>query len=330
MRTTWAVVVALMLSSAVQASRPAPPRRAHKPVPKSTRTAPPLPFGDYLAFQVLLDRQGFSPGEIDGKPGDNFTHAIIALQQSQQLPLTTKPDCDTWRALGGDRMAPAIAAYRVTDEDMKGPFVERIPPEMMEQAKLPHLGYRSPLEMLAERFHASTALLERLNHGAPIEAGRDIQVPSVPAFNANEKPVPTVDVGALTIEVSREESALRAIRPDGSLAFFAPVTTGSEHDPLPPGNWKVTGVLWHPVFHYDPKLFWDAKANDASRAIKPGPNNPVGVVWISLDLEHYGLHGTPEPGRVGHVESHGCVRLTNWDAEHVASLVARGTPVVFK
>jgi len=112
--------------------------------------------------------------------------------------------------------------------------------------------------------------------------------------------------------------------------FYAPVTTGSEHDPLPVGDWKVLGTQWHPVFHYNPSLFWDAKAKDTRADIKPGPNNPVGVVWVALSKEHYGLHGTPEPGNVGHTESHGCVRLTNWDAARVAALVKPGTPVLFR
>jgi lipoprotein-anchoring transpeptidase ErfK/SrfK len=108
------------------------------------------------------------------------------------------------------------------------------------------------------------------------------------------------------------------------------VTTGCEHDPLPPGDWTVTAVHWKPTFHYTPDLFWDAKATDSKAAIKPGPNNPVGVVWIDLDLEHYGIHGTPEPSRIATTESHGCVRLTNWDAAKLAALVAPGTPVQFR
>ena len=141
-----------------------------------------------------------------------------------------------------------------------------------------------------------------------------------------KKPV-TPDV---TIQVTRDDSALRVFAPDGSVVFFAPVTTGSEHDPLPIGDYKVRGVSWQPTFHYNPSLFWDAKATDEKAALKPGPNNPVGVVWIALNLEHYGLHGTPEPGHIGHTESHGCVRLTNWDAARVASLVKPGTPVYFR
>jgi lipoprotein-anchoring transpeptidase ErfK/SrfK len=308
-----------------------PPRRAHKPVPKQKRVEPlPLPCGDYLSFQVLLDRQGFSPGEIDGKPGDNFTHAIIALQQARQVPLTMQPDCDTWHALGGDTAGQTLTTYTITADDLRGPFEKQIPTSLVEQAKLPALGYRSPLEAIAERFHVSPALLQQINHNAPLTEGRQIQVPAVTAFDPAAKPAPAPESGDVAIQVSREESAIRATRADGSLLFFAPVTTGSEHDPLPMGNWTVVGVDWHPVFHYNPKLFWDAKPRDTKATIKAGPNNPVGVVWISLDLEHYGLHGTPEPGHVGHTESHGCVRMTNWDAVKVASLVKRGTPVVFK
>ena len=337
MRRTCAVSTAfalIALSSVAQAFRPAvssPPRRAHKPVPVHKPTAPPpLPCGDYLSFQVLLDREGFSPGEIDGRPGDNFTHTIIAFQQSKQVPLTTQPDCDTWHALGGDAAQPALTTYRVTEADVKGPFVERIPSDMLAQAKLHALGYRSALEMLAERFHASPALVKQLNRHAPLRAGMDLRVPAVQPFDPNAKPSPADEAGDLTIQVSREGSALRALRADGSLVFFAPVTTGSIHDPLPVGDWIVAGVDWHPKFHYNPKLFWDANPRDTRATIEPGPNNPVGVVWISLNLEHYGLHGTPEPGRIGHTESHGCVRLTNWDAVRVASLVKRGTAVVFK
>ena len=323
MRTSCAVFLVALIGFA--------PPRAHKPVPTHKHTGPPpLPCGDYLSFQVLMDRQGFSPGEIDGRPGDNFAHAIAAAQQARQVTATSRADCDTWQALGGDSMEPPTTDYKITEADMKGPFEKRIPDDMMAQAKLPALDYRSPLEMLAERFHASPALLLSLNHGTTIAAGRTIHVPAVRPFDPNARPKPAADAGGVTITVSREDSALHATNADGTLVFFAPVTTGSEHDPLPIGNWKVTAVLWHPVFHYNPNLFWDAKAHDERTAIKPGPNNPVGVVWISLDLEHYGLHGTPEPGLVGHAASHGCVRLTNWDAVHVASLVTRGTPVVFQ
>ena len=303
------------------------PRAAHA---KAARKPAPLPCGDLIGFQVLLDRHGFSPGEIDGKRGDNLTHALAALQAARAIPATGQPDCDTWRALGGDTAGSLVRTYTVTDDDMKGPFTENIPRDLEQQAELPDLGYQSPLEMLAERFHAAPALLERMNHGARLAAGRRIQVPATQPFDPNVTPTADANAGTVAIRVSRDESAMRATRADGTLVFFAPVSSGSVHDPLPPGSWKVTSVDWRPVFHYNPDLFWDAKPEQNRATLKPGPNNPVGVVWIGVNIEHYGMHGTPEPGHVGHTESHGCVRLTNWDAARLASLVRPGTPVIFQ
>ena len=288
----------------------------------------PLPCGDLVGFQVLLARQNFSSGEIDGKPGANFTHALSAFQAAHKLA-TGKPDCPTWEALGGGNAEATLTTYTITDADVQGPFETTIPPELVNQAKLATLNYRSPTELLAERFHAAPALLAQLNRGVAMTAGQEIKVPAVTPFDPETKPQP--DAAAdVRIEVSKAESALRATRADGTLVFYAPVSSGSLHDPLPPGDFKVRGVAWRPPFHYNPQLFWDAKAADGKAKIPPGPNNPIGVVWIDLDLEHYGIHGTPEPGHVGHTESHGCVRLTNWDAARVAALVKPGTPVHFK
>jgi lipoprotein-anchoring transpeptidase ErfK/SrfK len=310
--------------------RSAPQKKtAHAPAARKT-AAPRLPCGDYLAFQVLLDRQGFSPGQIDGRPGVNFTHAIAALQTSKQLTPTGTPDCDTWKALGGDSAEAPTTTYTITEADLKGPFEKQIPRKLDEQAHLPALAYQSPLEELAERFHASPGLLQQLNPRMSMTEGTEIKVPNVSPFQAGTKPAAGAAANDVTITVSRDDSALRATRADGTVVLFAPVTTGSAHDPLPTGDYKVTGVSWNPVFHYNPDLFWDAKATDTKATIKAGPNNPVGVVWISLSLEHYGLHGTPEPGHIGHTESHGCVRMTNWDAARVAAMVKPGTPVLFR
>jgi lipoprotein-anchoring transpeptidase ErfK/SrfK len=302
---------------------------AKRGVPPKKGVVAKLPCGDLVGFQVLLDRQGFSPGQIDGKPGDNFTRALAAFQAARKLP-AGRPDCATWEALGATGGEPTIKSYTITETDVKGPFEKTIPPRLVDQAKLGSLGYKSPLEQIAERFHASPALLAQLNPGLAIVAGREIKVPAVTPFNSDTKPAPDAAAGDIRLQVSKDESALRATRADGTLVFFAPVSSGSVHDPLPTGDYKVLGVGWRPVFNYNPDLFWDAKASDEKAAIKPGPNNPVGVVWISLSLEHYGIHGTPEPGNIGHTESHGCVRLTNWDAARVASLVKPGTPVMFR
>lgn len=303
-------------------------KKRHAPVHRAA-AAQTLPCGDLVGFQVLLDRRGFSPGQIDGRAGANLSHVLAALQTEDKLQSTGLPDCATWKALGGDSAEPTLTTYTLTDQDVAGPF-EKIPPKLADQAKLETLGYQSTTELIAERFHVSPALLAKLNPGVAMTAGRAIKVPAVTPFDPNDKPVRDAEAADITISVSREESALRATRADGTLVFYAPVSSGSTHDPLPPGDWKVLGVGWHPVFHYNPDLFWDSKATDEKAAIKPGPNNPVGVVWIALSVEHYGLHGTPEPGNIGHTESHGCVRMTNWDAARVAALVKPGTPVTFK
>jgi lipoprotein-anchoring transpeptidase ErfK/SrfK len=325
--TLVAACVALHADLGAQArKRRAPARR---PAPKSAPPPVVLPCGDLVAFQVLLDRQGFSPGQIDGKIGANFLHAVTALQTARNVPATGQPDCDTWKALGGDTAEPAVTTYTLTEADVKGPF-EKIPPKLVDQAKLGSLGYQSPMELIAERFHVAPSLLAQMNGGVALTAGAAIKVPAVTPFDPDAKPLHDPALNDVSILVTREDSALRATRADGTLIFFAPVSSGSIHDPLPPGDYKVTGVGWHPVFHYNPNLFWDAKPKDEKAAIKPGPNNPVGVVWIALTLDHYGLHGTPEPGNIGHTESHGCVRMTNWDAARVAALVKPGTPVTFR
>jgi lipoprotein-anchoring transpeptidase ErfK/SrfK len=243
------------------------------------------------------------------------------------LPVTGAPDCPTRSALGADAV---LVDYTIGPDDAAGPFADPIPDDLVEQSKLPALGYQSLLERLGEKFHAAPALLEALNRNARFAEGETIRVPAVEPFIATAKPVLKQKGAPLVrVEVSRE-GALQVFRDDGSLAMFAPVTSGSEHDPLPIGQWKVQSVNWMPAFNYNPDLFWNADPSHTKALIKPGPNNPVGVVWIDIDKEHYGLHGTPEPGKVGHAQSHGCVRLTNWDAARLAALVAPGTPVVFK
>jgi len=278
----------------------------------------------------MLDRVGFSPGEIDGTPGANLHRALIAYQEARGLSATGRPGCETWEALRQESPDPPTRPYELSDDDLKGPFLDAIPPRLDEQGSLPALEYRSPLERIAERFHAAPALLQRLNGHSHFAVGGTITVPGVTPFDPTTRPSTDSSAGDVSIVVSRDESALRATQGDGTLVFFAPVSSGSEHDPLPEGDWKVTRVLWRPVFHYNPNLFWDADADSRAVAIKGGPNNPVGVVWIGLNLEHYGLHGTPEPARVGRTQSHGCVRLTNWDAARVASLVKANTPVSFR
>ncbi|HEY7171393.1 MAG TPA: L,D-transpeptidase [Vicinamibacterales bacterium] len=288
------------------------------------------PCGDPVAFQVRLDRRGFSAGEIDGTLGDNAARALTAFQRAHGLPATGRADCATWKALDSPDAPEPLTTYRITDADARGPFTPEIPADLTEQAHLPALNYRNLTEELAERFHAAPQLLVALNRGRKLEPGETIRVPNVTPY----VPVKTHPAAArpreVTIEVSRGTSSLRVTAADGTLVFDAPVSSGSEHDPLPLGRWHVTAVDWMPTFHYNPALFWDADPSHAQAIIKPGPNGPVGAVWIDINVPHYGLHGSGEPALIGHAQSHGCVRLTNWDAAKLAAMVRPGTPVIFK
>ena len=300
------------------------------PAPLHAQPAPIAPAGPPgLELQVRLDRAGFSPGEIDGRPGLVTRKAVAAFQKARKLAVTGRADKATLAALAEGAPGDTVVSYQVTAEDVAGPFTAHIPEDMMERAALPALGYRSALEMLGERFHASPKLLSALNPTATFNtAGEELKVPHVRTLPApaakGAKPAP------VTVTVSKSELALTVADESGQVLLYAPVTVGSVNDPLPIGDWKVTGVQRDPVFHYNPDLFWDADPSHAKAKIPAGPNNPVGVVWVDLSRPHYGLHGAPEPSRIGHSESHGCVRLTNWDALHVAALVAPGTPVLFR
>jgi lipoprotein-anchoring transpeptidase ErfK/SrfK len=264
--------------------------------------------------QILLDRAHFSCGEIDGSFGSNLQKAVSAFQNDRALPVTGALDGPTWAALNADT-APALISYTISDDDEKGPFVP-IPKDILEQATLPALSYSSPLEELAERFHSGPAILQALNPGADFtRTGQSLMVPNVLTLPPGE---------AARVVVSESESSVRAYDASGKLLAFYSATIGSQHDPLPIGEWKIRSISRNPVFHYNAELFWDAEDKNAKAVIKAGPNNPVGLVWIDLSKEHYGIHGTPEPSQIGHTTSHGCIRLTNWNALELAAMVKPG------
>lgn len=274
-----------------------------------------------LRVQILLDRAHFSPGEMDGALGLNATKAIRGFQRRNKLPVSGEVDAATWAALNGDQ-APVLIAYQVTAADVAGPF-QVIPAGMMEQAALPALGYASVAEAMGERFHIKPAVLQQLNPGKDLgKVDETLMVPNV----LTPSPLAT----AAKIVVDKSDSTVSILDEAGMTLAQFPASTGSRHDPLPLGRWKVNGVSREPKFSYNPKLFWDADDGHSKATIPPGPNNPVGRVWVDLSKPHYGIHGTPVPANIGRTESHGCIRLTNWDAMTLADAVRPGLPALLQ
>ncbi|MDH7638630.1 L,D-transpeptidase family protein [Sphingomonas sp. MAHUQ-71] len=344
-RTIALGAMAAMLAAPLAAA-PKPPAKAPAMVAKPA-PAKPKPGLDLniMKTQVILDHLGFSPGVIDGKAGAGLKRAIAGFQKANGVVATGEIDQRTGAALDKFNATQPVRELTLTDADLAGQFVGPIPKKEDEQAKLPSLGYSNPLEMLAERYHTTNAVLIALNSpDTPVAPGARIKVPNVVtggrAYPANLPDGYKQTLAGLNVDssqpqadhivVSKGDKTLSVYDAQDKLLAQFPVTTGSSHDPLPIGTWKIQAFDYNPKFHFNPKLFWDAKPGEKSAMLPPGPNGPVGVIWMDLNKPHYGIHGTPMPENIGRTASHGCVRMTNWDAARLSLMVKAGTPAIFQ
>ena len=317
-----------------------------------------------MQAQVVLDRLGFTPGVVDGKMGMSTVNAIKGFQESRGIEVSGELDEPTLQALAEWKHIPATRVVTIPQDFANDQFTV-IPEDRKEQAKLPRMGYSSLAEKIAERFHTTDEVLAELNPqvagGTPAaatasaneaeakpviayRAGMQLRVPNIGADRFDPAAVKDpqwaatlrlLGVGtdqpqAAKIEVDKSDQVLRVLDREGKLLAQFTATMGSSQFPLPLGTWKIRGIGYNPPWQYDPALLANADKSDPKLEIPPGPNSPIGVAWIDLSKEHYGIHGTDEPDRIGRAESNGCIRLTNWDAARLAQMVGSGIEAVFR
>ena len=351
---SWIVAGSALATASAFAQQAAPdqPASTSNWVPPGTPGSPIT--GELFHAQVLLDVAGFSPGVIDGREGSSLKEAIQGFQKARGLSVSGELDTATRRALL-EQNRPSTVMVKLTADDVAGPFVYPFPKKYEAQADLKFLAYRNMLEKVAERYHTTPDTVVALNGPDKlIGEGQVLRLPNIVPANKDYAGAISDKQSALLaaynvggdqpqgdhIVVDKSEGLLKVYRGDpdatgsdktggAQLVAQFPVTTGSGHDPLPLGSWKVTTYSFLPPFNFQPDLFWDVSDDKAEQRLPPGPNGPVGVAWLDLTKEHYGIHGTNEPQNIGKTQSHGCLRMTNWDVMRLSRMMKPGFAAKF-
>src|ERR1700731_1258360 len=349
LNATWIALLASLTMAGGQTAAPAPdappsPALPANPTPAlaaPTATSTPSPTMDIInsakltdtrgsdgvspaivRTEVMLDRVHASPGVIDGRDGENFVHAIEIYEKAKGLRATKGLGDKVWSSLLAESGGPVLMEYVLTDQDVEGPFFPNLPKDYGELAKLKAMGYRNPSQKISAMFHMGEDLLATLNPGVDLsKAGTKILV-----AEGKRQPIH----GTLkTIVVDKKKSQVLGYDRESPILVASPPTIGSRELPSPSGSYKGKGVAYNPIYYYDPDNFVQGHNKEMLR-LPPATNNPVGSVFIALTKPTYGLHGTPDPSKIDKNASHGCVRMTNWDASELAHLVKRGIVVAFK
>ena len=345
------IVASIALGALAAVAAAQQPKAADKPwVPPGTPGSPIK--GELFHAQVLMSAHGFSPGVIDGKAGESFKLALQSFQESRGLERTGKLDTRTRRALL-EANRPSTVMVRLGHADVRHQYVYPFPTNPEKQAELKFLGYRNMLEKVAERYHTTPATIVALNGPDKlIGPGQTLRLPNVVPTSRDYGGVPGNGGGLMNllnvdgkqpqgsyVVVDKSEGVLKVydgpvpgegeVPTYGRLLAAFPVTMGSSQYPLPIGRWKVTTYSFLPPFNYQPELLVKPKT-DKEVKLPPGPNGPVGIAWLDLTKEHYGIHGTNEPQTIGRAESSGCIRMTNWDVLRLARIMKPGFTAIFQ
>lgn len=272
-----------------------------------------------VKLQVLLDQAGISPGVIDGYSGGMSESALRGFEAREGLEVDGVLDPEVWAALGGSNGGAILQSYTLTQEDLSNLSAE-IPDNVAEKAKMEMLGFTRVTEALAERFHMDEDFLKLLNPDAAFAEGDTITVTDTG---------PDLEGAGARIEIRKSEQRAVVFDAEGNMLTNYPVAIGSKETPSPEGSLEVTAVAIDPTYSYRPSVNFEADGVKEELTLPPGPNGPVGSVWIDLSKPTYGLHGTSAPAKLFSASSHGCVRFTNWDVKELAHMVSKGVVVDF-